>query len=321
MKSMRITKVVASAALALLAGPALAYPDKPVRIILPYPAGGGADAAIRIVAARLQELWKQPVVVENRPGAQGAIGTEAMLKERADGYTLLSQVPIMLSTELVRPSVRYRTLRDFTAVTVVFTTPIVYMASASAPPGDIKAVLEAGKGQRPALDYASHGAGSSTNFLGERLKKTSGVDMTHIPYAGDGPMLSDLLGGHLKTGFLSAASAKKALATGKVRALAVASPQRSPLLPDVPTFAEAGIRGMDRESWQVLFAPAGTPKAIVDQLARDVGTVLEMPAVRKQYDDMAVNAKGGTPAETQKLVVNDYRYIESLVKEFGDLSK
>jgi len=316
-----LKRLCAALILGAAAGATSAYPDKIVKIVVPYPAGGATDAVARIVAAKLQARWGQSVIVENRPGATGAIGTEAVARSAPDGYTLLVAVPIMLSTEIVRPAVGYRTLRDFVPVTTLATTPVVYVASFSAPPGDLKALLKAGRETPGSLNYGSHGEGTTSNYLGEQLKKLTSVSMTHVPYNGEGPVLNDLIGGHIKTGWLSGLGTKKAIASGKVRALAVASRSRSPLLPEVPTFAEQGLEGFDRDSWLRVFAPAGTPQAIVDQLAQDASAALRQSDVQEQFAALGVTAAGGSPAETHREVQADLAWWKRLVDDFGVLSK
>lgn len=316
---MKAVKTVAALALGLAAGLAYAFPDKPVRMIVPYPAGGATDAAARIVAERLTTAWGQPVIVENKPGATGAIGTELVVKSAPDGYTVLLQVPIMLSTELTRPAVNYRTLRDLVPVTTVFTTPIVYLASNAAPQGGLKEILATARDKPGELNFGSHGEGTTTHYMGERLKKAANVQMTHVPYSGDNPILTDLLGGHLKTGFLSGVNAKKAAESGKARMIAVA--KRTPLLPSVPTFADGGIEGFDRESWGKVFVPAGTPQPVIDQFAREITRIVKTPEVQERFKNLGLVGTGGTAAETLRDVQGDYAYWVGLIKEFGMLAK
>ena len=318
---MKLKTTLTALALGLAANLALAFPDKPVKLVVPYPAGGATDASARIVADKLTQAWGQPVIVENRPGATGAIGTDHVAKSAPDGYTLLLQVPIMLSTELIRPSVSYRTLRDLVPVTTIFTTPIAYLASTSAPVGGLKEILAAAKAEPGAINYGNHGEGTTTNYMGEKLKKMTATQMTAVPYNGDTPILTDLLGGHLKTGFLSGLNAKKAAETGRARIIAVASAKRSPLLPDAPTFLEQGIEGFDRESWGKVFVPTGTPEAIVDQLARDISRVVRSKDVQERFSTIGLVGTGGTAAETLQDVQAEYVYWVRLIKEFGVLTK
>jgi tripartite-type tricarboxylate transporter receptor subunit TctC len=185
----------------------------------------------------------------------------------------------------------------------------------------LKEVLAAARAKPGELNYGNHGDGTTTNYMGEKLKKVTGVEMVAVPYTGDGPILVDLLGGHLKTGFLSGSNAKKAAESGRARMIAVASTQRSPLLPSVPTFGEAGIEGFDRESWGKLFVPIGTPAPVVDKMARDVSQIVRRQDVQERFAGLGLVGKGGTPAETLQDVQADYVYWIRLIKEFGLLSK
>jgi tripartite-type tricarboxylate transporter receptor subunit TctC len=319
MKHTRRT-VAALAALLAAAAPALAaFPDKPVRLVIPAPPGGALDSAARIIGERLAAAWGQPVTIDNRAGASGAIATESMLKAAADGYTVLIHSPIMLSTELTRPAVAYRTLRDFAPAAVIFTTPIFFIASNEAAPGAFKDVLAAGAAG--GLSYGSHGLGTTTHYMGERLRKAAKVDTVHVPFAGDAPIVTAVIGGHVKTGFVSGTAARKAVDTGKARALAVASPGRSPLMPAVPSFQELGVAGFDRESWSIAFVPAATPKAVVEQLARDIDRVVKSPEIQKRFLEMGLVARGSTPEEATREVQTDLAQWARLIEEFGVLAK
>ncbi|SEB24718.1 tripartite tricarboxylate transporter substrate binding protein [Variovorax sp. YR216] len=316
----RIAKACAALWLGVAAGLASAFPDKPVHLVLPYPAGGPTDAVARTVAERLSATWGQPVIVDNRPGANGAIGTELVAKSPADGYTLLVHSPIMLATEMTRPTVRYRTLKDFKPVSLVFSSAVFLMASNQGSQGDLKQVL-ATTGRAGDLSYGTHGAGTTGHYMGRRLERVSGVEMTHVPFTGDATILTALLGGHIKMGFLSGTGARKSLDSGRVRGLAVASAERSPLMPDVPTFKEQGFVGFDRESWGMLFAPAGTPDAVVNQIARDVDRIVKQNDVAQQFLGFGLGAKGGTPAEARRIVQDDFSYWSRLIEEFGALAQ
>ncbi len=316
-----IAKLLAGVALAAPLIPALAFPDKAVTIVTPYPAGGATDVAARLIAAKLQLQWKQPVMVENRVGASGIIGTEHVMRSPPDGYTLLMPAIGILTNELTNPAVRYRTLRDFVPITQVFNAPLVYVASNSAPGGDLRALLKAGRDPAQALDYGSHGEGWSTNFMGEQLKKQSGTPMTHIPFNGDSAIMLALLGGHLKTGFVTVTSATKAGAAGRTRMLAVAGQQRTPLLPNVPTFAEQGIPGIDRSGGTMVLAPAATPAAIVAKISQDISAIVRTEAVRAQFQSMGLEALGGTPAETLHAIQAEYAYWQNMAKTFSTAAK
>lgn len=316
----RIARACAAAVLGLAAGLASAFPDKPVRLVLPYPAGGPTDAVARAVADRLGAAWGQPVIVDNRPGANGAIGTEFMAKSPADGYTLLVHSPIMLATELTRPTVRYRTLKDFKPVSMMFSSAVFLMASNESSQGNLRQVLASSR-RAGDLTYGTHGAGTTGHYMGRRLERVADVEMTHVPFTGDATILTALLGGHIKMGILSGTGARKALDSGRVRGLAVASAERSPLMPEVPTFKEQGFAGFDRESWGMLFAPAGTPDAVVSQIARDVDRAVRQPDVAQQFANFGLSAKSGTPAQALRTVQDDFSYWSALIQEFGVLGQ
>jgi tripartite-type tricarboxylate transporter receptor subunit TctC len=315
-------RLAIAASLGLASALALAaFPDKPVRIVVPYPAGGPTDAVARIVGDRLSTAWGQPVIVDNKPGASGAIGTELVVKAPADGFTLLLHSPIMISTELNRPAVKYRTQRDFVPVSVMVSSPVFFVASNEATKGDLKAVLGEGAKQPGGISYGSHGDGTTANYMGERLKRQVNLPLVHVPFAGDAPILTAVLGGHVQTGFLSGSGARRAVESGKVRMLAVASPARTPLMPAVPTFAEQGFPGFDRESWIMLLAPTGTPRPIVDQIAREVDRILQQPDVRERVNALALTPRGGTADDAQREVQADLVYWQRLIEEFGLLAK
>ncbi len=306
--------------LSLAGGLACAFPERPVRIVVPYPPGGPIDAAARIVGERLAKTWGQPVIVENRAGASGSIGTEQVIKSPADGHTLLFHSPILIATELNRP-VNYRSLRDLLPVSTVLVSPVVYVASNQATQGGLKEILAAGAARPGELSYGSHGDGTSANYLGERLARVARVPMTHVPYTGEAPILTAVMGGHVKTAFVSGAGAKKIVDTGKGRMVALANAARSPLLPGVPTFSELGFEGFDRASWGMLLVASGTPAAVIEQIARDVDRIVKQPEIRRLFADMGVEARGGTPAEALRELQADHAYWVGLVKDFGTLAK
>lgn len=305
-----------------LCPPAMAaFPEKPVRMVVPSAPGGALDTAARILADRLSKAWSQPVVVENRPGAVGAIGTDLVIASPADGYTLLVNGSIMMAVEVTRPATRYRTQRDLAPVTMMATTPAVFVASNEAAKGSLKDILAAGAAKPGDLTYGSLGEGTTGHYLGEKLGKAGDAKVTHVPFGGEAQILTALIGGHLKTSWLSGLSARKAADTGKVRMLAVASPRRSQLLPDVPTFAELGYAGFDRGAWVMVLAPKGTPAAIVDQVSSDIDTILKQPDVKQTLFVQGLEVRGGTPADALREVQAEQTFWTGLVKEFGALVK
>jgi len=298
-----------------------AFPEKPVRMVVPSAPGGALDTASRILADRLTKLWGQPVIVENRPGAVGAIGTGLVISSPADGYTLLVNGSIMMAVEVTRPSTRYRTQRDLIPVSLMATTPAVFVASNEVTKGSLKDILAAGAAKPGDLTYGSLGEGTTGHYLGEKLGKVGQAQVTHVPFGGEAQIITALLGGHVKTSWLSGLSARKSADTGKVRLLAVASPRRSQLLPEVPTFAELGYTGFERGAWVMVLVPMGTPAAIVDQVSRDIDGIIKQPDVQQTFFVQGLEAKGGTPADALREVQAEQAFWTGLMSEFGSLAK
>lgn len=318
-----LKKAVLAAGMVLSVGLAFAFPDKPVRLVVPYPASGPHDMAARIIAEHLQKTWNQSVVVENRPGASGAIGTDHVIKGPADGYTLLVHSPIMIATELHRPATTtYRTQRDLAPVTKLLATPLAYVVSNEwAPGGGIQEILAAAAAKPGEFSYGSHGDGTTSHYMGARLAKAGKVQMTHVPFAGEAPIVAALMGGHIKSAFLSGTGAKQVADSGKGRIIGLAADQPSALFPGIPPFAQLGFKGFDRSSWSILFAPKATPPAVVEQISRDIHRILQQPEVQKRFLGFGVEARGGTPAQTAQDIELDFQFWHSLIAEFGILTK
>lgn len=306
-------KILLGAGIAALMHGAIAgsppdFPERPVKIVVAFPAGGAADAAMRIVADQLAIKWKHPVVIDNRPGAAGAIGTDVVVKSPPDGYTALLNVSTLLVNEVTKPPTAFRLFRDLQPVTTLFTTPVLFVAGEGVKGSTLKAVLQEAKESKSPFSYGHHGDGTSTHLMGERLNKLSGANMVAVAYAGDAPMSVHLMGGHLNAGFSSGANAKKLAESGKVNLLAQSFPYRSPLFPNVPTFRELGYEDMDKGTWGRIFLPAGTPDAIASKYATDIRQILAMKDVREKFDGLSLVPGGGTPAETLKELQSDYAY-------------
>lgn len=318
-KSLRVWTT--SVALAVSTAAQAAYPDKPVRMVVPSAAGGALDIAARLLAERLVKVWGQPVVVENRPGAVGAIGTDMVIGSPPDGYTLLLNGSIMMAVEVTRPGTRYRVQRDLIPISQMATTPAVFVASTDAAPGSLQEILARGAAKPGDFTYGSLGEGTTGHYLGEKLGKAGNAQVTHVPFGGEAQILTALMGGHVKAAWLTGLSARKAADTGKARLLAVASPRRSQLLPEVPTFAELGYPGFDRGAWVMVLAPMGTPAAIVDQVSRDIDGILKQPDVQQTLFAQGLEARGGTPADALREVQAEQAFWVGLMKEFGALGK
>ena len=299
------------------ASEAAGFPARPVKLVVPLPAGGATDAAVRIVAEKLSLKWKQSVIVENRPGAAGAIGTDLVVRSAPDGYTALVHVSILLVNEVTKPPANYRLFRDLLPVTTLFLSPVFYVAGPSVKGTTLKEVLNEAKNAKEPMSYGNHGELTSTHLMGVRLNKLAGTDMTMIPYTGDAPIQNALLGGHLSTGFTTGSSARLMMETGKVKLLAQSFYMRSPLFPNVPTFAELGYEDMDRGTWGRVFLPAKTPDAIAVKYAADIKEIVNSKEVRDKFDALSLVARPGTPAQTLTDLQGEYVYWQRRYREMG----
>ena len=285
---------------ALLLGTTLAhaFPTKPVRIIVAFPPGGGTDIVARLIAPRLGDSWGQPVVVENRAGASGTIGTEAAARADADGQTLfMATMGNMTANQHLYPKMAVDPLRAFAPVTKVVDVHFVFMANPSLPAGTVKEVVALAKKRPGELHYSSSGPGGAPHLAMELFKRQAGIDLTHVPYKGSGPGMTDLLGGRVMMTMDSLLQGYPNIRAGKLKALAVLGPKRSALLPEVPTMAEAGVAGYALTNWFGLLAPAGTPRDIVAKVNADVIRVLKEDEIRKKISDMGADVVGNTPEE------------------------
>jgi tripartite-type tricarboxylate transporter receptor subunit TctC len=276
---------------------AQSYPDRPVRILVGYPPGGGTDLVARLMAQPLSERWKQPVVVENRPGANAIIATDAVVKSKPDGYTLL----MAYATELaVNPAtfkkLPYDPVRDLAPIAQLGAAPLVMAAHPSLPAQNVRELVALAKGKPGSLSYSSSGNGSVHHFAGELFKLRTGADILHVPYKGSGPATADAVSGQVQLTFASVASVLRFVQGGRLRALAVTSRQRSPQMQDVPTAVEAGVPDIELTSWYGLLAPAGTPAALIERIAGDAAAVLAMPEVRRGFEVQGLEAVQSSPA-------------------------
>lgn len=309
-------RLALSAALACLATVAAmpvwasdAWPTKPIKWVVPYPPGGSTDMLARIVSQKLSERLGQPVVVENKAGAGGNVGTDYVTKQPADGYTIVmgNIGPIAINPSLY-PDLPYNPGKDLAPVTMLMAVPNLLVVNPGLPVQSVKDLIQYGKRQATPLSYATPGAGTSLHLAGELFASTAGVRMMHIPYKGSAPGLNDTMAGHVSLMFDNMPSALQLVKTGKLRALAITGAQRSPLLPEVPTMAEAGLSGYEIAGWFGVLVPAATPKPIVARLDSELEAVLKMPEVRKKIDEMGGIISGAGPeafgryieAETQK---------------------
>ncbi len=313
----RTAAALIAAAAATLAT-AQSYPTKPIKFIVPFPPAGSTDLSARAVAGKLGERIGQPVIIENRPGAGGNIGTDVVAKSQPDGYTLIVGT---VGTHGINPSLYskmpYDHVKDFAPVILLSKTPNVLVVNPSLPVNSVADVIKLAKSKPNELTFASSGSGTSIHLSGELFKTMAGVQMTHIPYKGSGPMLIDLISGQVNMAFDNLSASMQHIKAGKLKALATTGTQRPPNLPDVPTIAEAGLAGYDSTSWNAIFAPAGTPPAVIDRLNREIRAILESPDTRKFFTEQGAEAGGGTPAELAEFVRAETAKWQKVVKDSG----
>ena len=276
---------------------AQAYPTKPVRIIVPVPPGGGTDIITRLVQPGLQERLGQPVLVENRPGGGSTIGTNAVAQSPPDGHALLMIDSAIAVNPFLYARLPFDTVRDLQPVSLLATAPVILVTHPSFPPRTVRELLDYARARPGTVNFASGGNGASTHLAGEMLRSVAGIDIVHVPYSGTGPGVTALLGAQTQMMFAGISSTRQYVEGGQLRALAVTGGQRSPALPDVPTFAEAGLPEMSAETIWGLWAPAGTPPAVGERLSREVAAILALPEIRAKAVDLGFVLAGSTPAE------------------------
>ncbi|WP_059412459.1 Bug family tripartite tricarboxylate transporter substrate binding protein [Cupriavidus basilensis] len=292
-----------------------AYPNKAVRIVVPFAPGGSTDVVARIVAEKLAQQFKQPFLVDNRAGASGNIGAELVAKSPADGYTLLMGATGVLSiNDHLYSRMNYDVARDFVPVSYVTQNANILVVSPSLPATTVSELVALAKSKPGTLSFASSGPGSSTHLSGELFKAMSGVDILHVPYKGSSAALTDLLGGQVTMLFDNAPSSIGFVQQGKLRALAVTSRKRLPGLPNVPTVDEAGFKGYESLSWCGIVAPAGTPRAIVLKLNRAIDRILATDEVREKLVQLGVEPVGGPPEAFARLIQSEHEKWGKVVK-------
>ncbi len=298
-------------------GSAQAWPSRPVHVVVPYPAGGPNDIIVRLVGKRLGEALGQPVVVENRPGAGGNIGTDSVAKSAADGYTLVSVGPGALIINPLIGKVPYDTMRDFAPVTIMAVAPNALVAHPSFPAKSVKELIALAKRSPGTINYASGGSGSTPHLAAALFAAMAGVEMTHVPYKGTGPATADLIGGQVQIAFLGIPTVLPHIRSGKLRVLATTGKSRSPELPEVPTVDEAGVAGYELSPWYGLLAPAGTPGAVVARLAAEVTKIVRDPAMREQLSAQGAEPDGRAPEEFARTLRAETATWTKVVRDAG----
>jgi tripartite-type tricarboxylate transporter receptor subunit TctC len=319
---MFLNRTLLAAALALVALPAAAqtdYPAKPVRIIVPFGPGGAADTLPRLLAQHLAPMWGQPVVVENRTGAAGNIGMEQGAKAPPDGYTLTSApVGNLAINPHLYAKLSFDVLKDFTPITLVASVQNVLVLNSAVPAGNLKELIAYAKARPGKLTYGSGGVGTQAHIGGEIFESMADLHLVHVAYKGVGDSVRDLLGGQIDMIFAQIPAVKPHIDSGKLRALGVASPQRSPALPSVPTIDEAaGLTGFQAVSWYAIVGPAGMPPAVVAKIQTDAATVIQLPEVRERLQGLGAEPVGSTPAQLSAAIKADYDRYGAVIKRLG----
>ena len=290
------------------------FPNKPIRIVVTFTAGGAPDIIARLLAERFTAAWGQPVIVDNKPGSGGNIGADFVAKAASDGYTLV------LGTHSINGALYakmpYDMVRDFTPVSLLATTPNMLVVHNEVPAKTLQELIALGK-REGKMSFASSGSGTSIHVAGELFKSMTGIDMTHIPYKGRASAIPDLLGGRVTMMFDNMPSSLPLVREGKLRALGVTSLVRSPAAPDIPTIAEAGLPGFEAVSWFAMFAPPGTPKPVVDKIQAEINRILKSPDSAKKLTDIGLEPVGGTPEELAAYQRTEITKWAKVVKDSG----
>jgi tripartite-type tricarboxylate transporter receptor subunit TctC len=292
------------------------FPNRPIRMMVPFTPGGGTDLLARIVAQKMSEGLGQPIVVDNRPGANTLIASEALVRAAPDGYTLLMQTNnLAANPTLYRGKIPFDTLKDMAPVSLVAGNPHVLVVNPSVPAKDLKEFIALAKSKPGTITFASAGSGTVNHLSGELLKMLAGIDMMHVPYKGSGSVMPDLLGGQVNALFAAMPTVTGHIREGKLRAIAVTTPKRFRGLPDVPTIAEYGYPDYDFSSWFGILAPAGTPRPVIDRLQAEVVKALRDPGVQERLKDYEIF--GSTPDEFARFIRADIDKTAKIIKASG----
>jgi tripartite-type tricarboxylate transporter receptor subunit TctC len=294
------------------------YPDRPIRLIVTFTPGGPTDIVARAVGQKLSEAWGQPVVVDNRPGAGGNIGMDLVAKSPQDGYTLvLGSFGPMIISPLVYSKLPYDTLKDFAPITLGATSWFFLVVHPSVQAQSVKELIALAKAKPSALSFSSSGNASPSHLAGELFKSLAGVNLTHVPYKGGAPAVAAVVGGEVQVAIESPPPIVPQVKAGKLRALGAARPNRSPLLPDVPTVSEAGLAGFEAGSWYGFLAPAGTPKPIIDKLNAEMVKAIRSQELRERFASVGAESVGDTPAQFGAFIRSELKKWEKVVRATG----
>jgi tripartite-type tricarboxylate transporter receptor subunit TctC len=294
------------------------YPTRPIRLIVPFPPGGGTDIVARAVSAKLTEAWNQQIIIDNRGGAGGVIGADTVAKSTPDGYTLLFGTPgALVINPLLNSKLPYNAVRDFAPVSLLALNPQLLAVHQSLPVNSVKELIAFAKAQPAKLNYASVGEGTPNHLAMELFKSMTGTNLVHVPYKGAAPAVTDLLGGHVQLMFNPMPPLLPHVKSGRLRALAVGGTQRSSALPEIPTVAEAGVPGYEYVTWYSIVAPAKTPRAIIDRLNKQLAAVLAMPEVAQRLSSQGAEPRSSTPEELAKFMQEDTKRLGAVIRFAG----
>jgi tripartite-type tricarboxylate transporter receptor subunit TctC len=319
----RILLVASATALCAASSPALAqsaqsYPNKPIRVVVPFPPGGPTDLVARLVGNKLAERWSQPVLVENRAGAGGTIGAEIVARAAPDGYTLVmgSTANMAVNVTLFK-KLSYDPIKDFAPVNLAAVTPSLLVVNPKFPASNVKEFIAYAKANPAAINYATGGVGTPSHLAAEMFKTMSGIQMNHVPYKGSIPALTDIMGGQVTLMFDSMASALPFAKTGKLKALAQTGAKRSASVPDLPTISESGLPGYDVAGWFGFLAPAGTPHDILHKLSGEITTILNLPDVKERYLLLGAEPGPATPEDFAAFLKSEISKWAKVIRESG----
>jgi tripartite-type tricarboxylate transporter receptor subunit TctC len=292
---------------------ASSYPSQPLRIVVPYPAGGATDTLARLVATKLQESWRQTVVVENKPGASGTIGNDMVAKAPRDGHTILLGITAIVQVQSLMPKLPYDALKDLQPLVQVASTNSIFVVPASTPISTLKEFIAAAKANPGRFNYGSYGMGTSSHIQGSLLNLQAGLDLTHVPYKGAAPLIQDLRGGQLSSAFVDMATARPHLEYLKV--LAATGTRRNKTLPNVPTFAELGFQSFEPVGWFGLFMPTGVPASITDKFTAEATRILHLPDVVARIEQLGMTPGELKGDEFARVVKSDAAVYARIIKD------
>lgn len=313
----RLTALMAVCLATALPAAAQTYPERPVKLVVPYAPGGSADITARLVSDEWGKALGQSIVIENKAGAGGNVGVDSVAKSKADGYTIGLQTVSLAINPGLFPRMPYDTLKDLEPIGMVASSQHVLVVNPQLPASNVKELIALAKAQPGKLNYGSAGNGSTFHMSAELFKAVAGTDIVHVPYRGGGPALNDTIAGMVNMSFPVLSAARGMVESGRLRALGVTGPQRSPLLPNVPTIAEAGLPDYNFETWFMVFAPAGTPKAVIDKLNASLNQALASPALKERMVREGFDPIPSTPAQAERRLAKEMPVWSKLIKDKG----